>query len=99
MSGDGAPDGAPILHRPVPAQAWRHRVSRRRLLGIVLPIAAGLVCSNVDLSILLLAWMPFLLGVLSAVVLRSWWSLLIVPLALAIGMFPSLIVGWGGFPT
>ena len=67
------------------------RTSRRtwtpqpRLLGVALPFVVALVCSEVDLSILLLAWLPFLLGVAGAAILRSWWALLAIPLALVIG--------------
>ena len=56
-----------------------------RLLGIALPFVVALVCSEVDLSILLVAWLPFLLGVAAAAILRSWWALLAIPLALVIG--------------
>ena len=31
------------------------------------------------------AWLPFLLGVAGAAILRSWWALLAIPLALVIG--------------
>jgi hypothetical protein len=63
------------------------------------PFAASLACCNVDPSILLLAWVPFLTGVVSGALLRSWWSPLTVPLALALGTVPNLIVHSGGLPT
>jgi hypothetical protein len=62
-----------------------------RLLGVALPFLVALVCSEVDLSILLLAWLPFLLGVVSAAILRSWWALLAIPLALMIGTLLGIV--------
>ena len=67
-----------------------------RLLGIVLPFVVSLVCSYIDLSILLLAWLPFLIGVVSGALLRSWWALLVVPVMLALGTLPSVFTS-GGF--
>lgn len=63
----------------------RNWTSQLRLLGVALPFVVALVCSEVDLSILLVAWLPFLLGVAGAAILRSWWALLAIPLALAVG--------------
>jgi ABC-type xylose transport system permease subunit len=56
-----------------------------RLIGVALPFVVALVCSYIDLSILLLVWLPFLLGVAAAAILRSWWALLAIPLALVVG--------------
>jgi hypothetical protein len=66
-------------------------------LGIGVAFVVGLLCSYVDLSILLLAWIPFLVGVVSGAFIRSWWGLLLVPIALTLGILPSVIVGSGGF--
>ena len=66
-------------------------------LGIGIAFVVGLVCSYVDLSILLLAWFPFLVGVVSGAFIRSWWGLLLVPIALTLGILPSVIVGSGSF--
>ena len=66
-------------------------------LGIGVSFVVGLLCSYVDLSILLLAWIPFLVGVVSGAFIRSWWGLLLVPIALTIGILPSVIVGSGSF--
>ena len=59
-------------------------------LAILLPLAGGFVCSFIDLSVLLLAWIPFTLGVASAALLRSWWAVLLAPIALSIGTLAGL---------
>ena len=64
--------------------------SRLRILGILLPLAAGLVCSFIDLSLLLVSWIPFTLGVASAALLRSWWAVLFAPVALSVGTLSGL---------
>ncbi len=51
----------------------------------LLPLAAGLVCAFIDQSLLLISWIPFILGVASAALLRSWWAVLLTPIALSIG--------------
>jgi len=66
-------------------------------LGIGIAFVVGLLCSYVDLSILLLAWIPFLVGVVSGAFIRSWWGLLFAPIALTIGILPSVVVGSGSF--
>ena len=82
-----------------PRGGWG-RWAQLRLLGVALPFVLALVCSYVDLSILLLAWLPFLVGVAGAAILRSWWALLAIPLALVIGTLPSVIFSPGGLhPT
>jgi hypothetical protein len=75
---------------------WGRWTQQLRLLGVALPFAVALVCSYVDLSILLLPWLPFLLGVVGAAILRSWWALLAIPLALVIGTLPSIVFSPGG---
>ena len=67
--------------------AWR---SPLRILAILLPLAAGLVCSFIDQSLLLVSWIPFTLGVASAALLRSWWAVLFAPAALSIGTLLGL---------
>jgi len=83
-----------------PRGGWVRWAPQPRLLGVALPFVLALVCSNVDLSILLLAWLPFLLGVVGAAILRSWWALLAIPLALVIGTLPSIVFSPDGLrPT
>ena len=82
--GGGAPGG------------WRGRAPQLHLLGVALPFVVALVCSYVDLSILLLTWPPFLVGIVGAAILRSWWALLAIPLALVIGILPSVVLGSDG---
>ena len=40
---------------------------------------------------------PLLVGVVSAGLLRSWWAMLIVPVAFSVGFFLSSIFQMGGF--
>jgi hypothetical protein len=75
-----------------PRGGWGRWPPQVRLLGVALPFVVALVCSYVDLSILLLAWLPFVLGVVGAAILRSWWALLAIPLALVIGILPSIVL-------
>ena len=73
--------------------AWR---SPLRILGILLPLAAGLACSLIDQSLLLVSWIPFTLGVASAALLRSWWAVLLAPAALSIGILLGLAAAGSG---
>ena len=73
--------------------AWR---SPLRMLAILLPLAAGLVCSFIDQSLLLVSWIPFTLGVASAALLRSWWAVLFAPAALSIGTLLGLAAAGSG---
>ena len=78
---------------------WRRWATQPHLFGVSLPFLVALVCSSIDLSILLLAWLPFLLGVAGAAILRSWRALLEIPLALAIGTLLSSVLTDGLHPT
>ena len=51
----------------------------------------SLVCASIDLSILYLPWVTLLLGAVSGALLRSWWAMLIVPIAIIIGTLPKII--------
>ena len=73
--------------------AWS---SPLRMLAILLPLAAGLVCSLIDQSLLLVSWIPFTLGVASAALLRSWWAVLLTPAALSIGTLFGLAAAGSG---
>jgi hypothetical protein len=67
-----------------------------RILGILLPLAAGLVCAFIDQSLLLVSWLPFTVAVASAALLRSWWAVLIAPAALSIGTLLGLLAAGSG---
>jgi hypothetical protein len=67
-----------------------------RILAILLPLAAGLVCSFIDQSLLLVSWIPFIVAVASAALLRSWWAVLIAPAALGIGTLLGLLAAGSG---
>jgi hypothetical protein len=78
-------EAANATERTSPVFSMPSWSSQLRILGILLPLAAGLVCSFVDQSLLLVSWIPFTLGVASAALLRSWWAVLLAPVALSIG--------------
>ena len=73
--------------------AWR---SPLRMLAILLPLAAGLACSLIDQSLLLVSWIPFTVGVASAALHRSWWAVLLAPAALSIGTLLGLLAAGSG---
>jgi len=98
MSRHDARIGAPALsHRAIALSAQR-LTPRLTLLGIAVPLVVSLVCAFTDLSILFLPWVAFLVGVVSAALLRSWWALLVVPIALAVGTLPKIILISHGLP-
>jgi len=70
--------------------------SRLRILGILLPLAAGLVCAFIDHSLLLASWIPFTVGAASAALLRSWWAVLVAPAAVSIGTVFGLLAAGSG---
>ena len=80
---------APCFHLAdlISSASW---TPQPRLISVALPFVVALVCSEIDLSILLVAWLPFLLGVVGAAILRSWWALLAIPLALVLGTLLSI---------
>ena len=85
--------------KSTPASSWRGWSRWLRVLGVVVPLVVSFVCPFIDLSLLLVVWIPFLLGVVSAALLRSWWAVLVVPTALSIGAILSIILREGGLPN
>jgi hypothetical protein len=89
----------PLDQKPAstPASSWRGWSLWLRVLGVIVPLVASFACSFIDLSLLTMG-IPFLLGVVSAGLLRSWWSILIVPVAFSMGLFlSSIFLGDGIF--
>ena len=62
-------------------------------------MVVSFICSFIDLSLLLVAWYPFLLGVVSAALFRSWWAMLVVPAALSLGTLLGISLREGGLPN
>jgi len=74
-----------------PTSAWRGWDRWLRLLGVAVSVGGGMVLSlptAVPLAVALV--LPLIVGVVSAALLRSWWALLIVPVAFRVGF---LLVG------
>ena len=65
-----------------------------------MPLVAGFALFfpiDIPLNVYLLMLVPLLVGVASSALLRSWWAMLIVPVAFSIGFFLSNILQMGGF--
>ncbi len=81
-----------------PTSAWRGSSLWLRLLGVAVAVGGGVVLSlptAVPLAVVLV--LPLVVGVVSAALVRSWWALLIVPVAFRVGF---LLIGLplaGGF--
>ena len=74
-----------------PTSAWRGWDLWLRLLGVAVAVGGGVVLSlptAMPLAVVLV--LPLVVGVLSAALVRSWWALLIVPVAFRVGF---LLVG------
>lgn len=62
----------------------------KRVLGVVLPLVGGFASIWVFVYVLIDNWLlglfgALLLGAVGALLFRSWWAILIVPLALLVG--------------
>jgi hypothetical protein len=80
------------------ASSWRGWSRLLRVLGVVVPFVGGFTLSfpnPLPLSVYLLE--PILLGIVAAGLLRSWWAMLVVPVALSVGFFLGNIFQMGGF--
>lgn len=97
MNGDDPRGAMPASNRQALAASAPGWPPWLKLLGIAVPFVVSLVCSYVDLSILMVSWMALLLGVVSAALLRSWWALLVLPVAFTVGTLPGILSS-SGFP-
>ena len=81
-----------------PTSAWRGWDRWLRLLGVAVSVGGGMVLSlptAVPLAVALV--LPLIVGMVSAALLRSWWALLIVPVAFRVGFLLVGIPLAGGF--
>lgn len=81
-----------------PTSAWRGWDHWLRLLGVAIAVGGGVVLSlptAVPLAMALV--LPLVVGVVSATLVRSWWALLIVPVAFRVGFLLVGIPLAGGF--
>lgn len=71
---------------PHPPWWKRRRTLLLRLLGVVVAVAGGFLafCPGIG------AIMPVLSATIGALLFRSWWGLLMIPLAVFIGVFSSI---------
>ena len=81
-----------------PTSSWRGWDLGLRLLGVAVAVVGGVVLSlpmAVPLAVVLV--LPLVVGVVSAALVRSWWALLIVPVAFRGGFLLVGIPLAGGF--
>ena len=77
----------------MPEEEWQRTNLLLVILGIELPLIGGFwVWNNYPWS-----YVMFLSVFLGALLLRSWWAMLIVPVAFSVGFFLSSIFQMGGF--
>jgi hypothetical protein len=82
----------------IPTSAWRGRDLWLRLLGVAVAVVGGVVLSLPTAVPLVVALvLPLVVGVVSAALVRSWWALLIVPVAFRVGFLLVGIPLAGGF--
>ena len=74
-----------------PTFSWRSWSLWLRVLGVVMPLVASFVYAFIDPLFLLTIWFWFLLGVVCGGLLRSWWAILILPVAFSMGILLSSI--------
>jgi hypothetical protein len=81
-----------------PTSSWRGWDRWLRLLGVAVAVVGGVVLSfPTDMPLAVVLVLPLVVGVLSAALLRSWWALLIVPVAFRVGFLLVSIPLAGAF--
>ncbi len=71
--------------------SWRGWDRWLRLFGVAVAVGGGVLCSlPTALPLTVALVLPLVVGVVSAALVRSWWALLIVPVAFRIGF---LLIG------
>jgi hypothetical protein len=87
-------------HISAPSSSWRGWSLWLRVLGVAVPLVGGFALAfpiDIPLNMYLLMLVPLLVGVASAGLLRSWWAMLIVPIAFSVGFFMSNTFQMSGF--
>lgn len=78
--------------------SWRGWDLWVRVGGVAIAVVGGVVCSlPTALPLGLYVMLPLVVGVVSAALLRSWWAILIVPVAFRVGFLLVGIPLAGGF--
>ncbi len=78
--------------------AWRGWSLWLRVLGVAVAFVGGFAFSFPNpLPLALVIVEPIVLAIVSAGLLRSWWAMLIVPVAFSMGFFLGNIFQMGGF--
>lgn len=80
----------------IPASSWRTWSLWLRVLGVVVALVVGFALLTTPVFLPLPVYL-FLVGVVSAGLLRSWGAILVVPVAFGVGIFLSLVFQVGGF--
>jgi hypothetical protein len=83
---------------PTPASSWRGWSLWLRVLGVVLPLVGGFSRAfQIDIPLEVYLLVPVLIGVVSAGLYRSWWAMLIVPVAYTVGFYLAGVYRSGTF--
>jgi hypothetical protein len=92
----------PLDQKPpsTPAASWRGWSLWLWVLGVVLPLVGGFSRAFPipgDLPLLAIFFLPVVIGVVSAGLFRSWWAMLIVPVAYTVGFYLAGVYRSGTF--
>lgn len=93
------------VQAPLPIEEtpfWRTWSFWLRVLGVIVALGAGFALAfpislPIEIPLVVFLLVPVLVGVVSAGLLRSWWAMLVVPIAYSVSFFLSNILQTGGF--
>src|SRR5579884_4315286 len=79
-------------------ETWRDWSLWLRVLGVTVALVGGFAFSFPNpLPLALVIVEPIVLAIVSAGLIRSWWAMLMVPVAFSVGFFLGNIFQMGGF--
>jgi hypothetical protein len=80
-----------------PTFSWRSWSPWLRILGVVVPLVTGFALAVSPPLYTLGMLIPPLIAIASGVLLRTWWAMLIVPVAFSVAFFLGYALSVGGF--
>lgn len=84
--------------RSTPAFSWRSWSFWLYVLGAVVPLVGGFSRAfQIDIPLEVYLLVPILIGAVSASLFRSWWAMLIVPVAYTVGFYLAGVYRSGTF--
>jgi hypothetical protein len=92
----------PLDQKPTstPASSWQGWSLWLRVLGVVVPLVGGFFRAFPipgDIPLLAIFFLPVLIGVVSAGLFRSWWAMLLIPVAYTVGFYLAGVYRSGTF--